>query len=884
MDFWRRIGPLLAVVLVLTPLLALAPVSLPPSGGVQEVEAAPTFYLPWKSGQSWHVTADNASANHNDPKFYPDLNRFAFDAQPLGADPTVVAIAGGEVIAAVNTIQYSEDQAYKEANSGGNCVAIDHGGGVYSAYAHMETGSVPVQVGQRVEAGQPIGRAGRTGFVFANSPLLHWTATSTRPDSRCLNGLSSPSTYADVGGDGIPRAGNAYTSGNSEAVTVAEPAAPAELPAPTATLAPAETPVPTETAAPTETSAPTETPVVTEATEPVQVIAPGEAAVPTKEVATEPPAGSEQRTWTASVQVVLCDESGSCQAGAGIVVNISLASGEWMGSCTTSEPMPTPWDVYISTCTVEGLPYYEDFVATQDPSTMPEGYVPSNDPQTLHVEDIHPGGGDEATFMFTNVRRDAGASTSSSTETSATGPAGTSDPMSLLPSSVDVPGGLVETGRRTRALEEVAGNYTDPAETTQLFTAWGWQGNAVASFALPSGQEAQSGQVNGVYVSIHRFAGADEARAALDFSLTEQAAGTSLQEITISPIGEHTRALYGPMDYGNETTVLTQQGRFFIRVSAAMLDDDPTADAVAVTETILLNVTAQQTMTIDQDTSGTTGSANTPDSGNSSGTGGLMVEVWDNRNNMRDTTSQCVQLAGVTEMLCSYDSPDGLIQFDGIPAGTYEICVTRRSEVPAGEPYWSWARSLGPVSVTIAPGSHEAITLYVFMVFQNPDPGDPTLCGFDPRTSDSNGSASSDTGGAVITSDTSGSAITPDSGTSTDATLLMTFRGCPEGFDPNTDDFWSECTIPLDAPDNAFLDYHGEGQGGMSIAWMDRQHNGEYVYNAGPMTMNVELYGLAPVVRDHYRVFGADSEIEGRFVVDLVDGETREVFVFYYYE
>jgi hypothetical protein len=50
------------------------------------------------------------------------------------------------------------------------------------------------------------------------------------------------------------------------------------------------------------------------------------------------------------------------------------------------------------------------------------------------------------------------------------------------------------------------------------------------------------------------------------------------------------------------------------------------------------------------------------------------------------------------------------------------------------------------------------------------------------------------------------------------------------------------------------------------------------------MTMNVELYGLAPVVRDHYRVFGADSEIEGRFVVDLVDGETREVFVFYYYE
>ena len=225
MRVWRRFCPLLAVLLMLTPLLAFAPIPLPPDGGMLEAEAAPTFRLPWKGDQRWYVTADNASANHNDPQFFPDLNRYAFDAQPLGADPSVVAIAEGEVIASVNSIEYSEDRAYKEANSGGNCVAIDHGGGVYSSYAHMETGSVSVQVGQRVEAGQPIGRAGRTGFVFADSPLLHWTATSTRPDSRCLNGLSSQSTYADVGGDGIPRAGNFYTSGNSQEVTSDESAA-----------------------------------------------------------------------------------------------------------------------------------------------------------------------------------------------------------------------------------------------------------------------------------------------------------------------------------------------------------------------------------------------------------------------------------------------------------------------------------------------------------------------------------------------------------------------------------------------------------------------------------------------------------------------------------
>jgi lysophospholipase L1-like esterase len=613
-------------------------------------------------------------------------------------------------------------------------------------------------------------------------------------------------------------------------------------------------------------------------------------------------AESTQDTWTASVQVELCDappNSGSdmnCHAEAGIVVDISLASGEVMGSCTTGEPQPTPWNTFISTCTVEGLPFNADFVATQDPSTIPSGYEPWEESLSLHVDDLHPGGGDQATFTFFNVLTDISTSAPNSPGTSVTDApsaptevavapesTGTADPMSLLPSIADVPDGLVETGRRTRTLPEVVANYTDPAETTQLFTGWGWQGNAVASFALPSGQEAQSGQVNGVYVSIHQFSGPDEARAALDFSLSEQAAGTDLQEVTTRPLGEYTRALYGPEDYGNETTVLVQQGNVFIRVSAAMLDGDPTADAVSVTEAILLKVAAQQATTIDQGTSGATGSANTPDSSNSSGTGGLTVEFWDNRNNMRDTTSQCVHLAGVTETLCSYDSPDGLIQFDGVPAGTYEICVTRRFELPAGEPYWSWARSLGPVSVTIAPGSHEAITLYVFMVFQNPDPGDPTLCGFDPRESDSNGSASSSTAGTTIVADTSGSTTAPAPGGSGEATLLMTFRGCPDGFDPATDDFYANCTIPLDAPDNAFVDFHGEGQGGEFIAMLDRQYNGEYVYTANPGTMNVELRYLGPVVRDAYQVFGTDGGDGSSYTVNLIGGETREVFVFYWY-
>jgi hypothetical protein len=317
-------------------------------------------------------------------------------------------------------------------------------------------------------------------------------------------------------------------------------------------------------------------------------------------------------------------------------------------------------------------------------------------------------------------------------------PAGHVDLMSLLPSVADIPGGLVETGRRTRTLPEVADNYTDAAETIRRFTAWGWQ----ASFALPSGQQAQSGQVNGVYVSIHRFRGADEARAALDFSLTEQAAGTALEEASSQPLGEYTRVLYGPMDYGNETTLLTQQGGLLIRVSAAMLDGDPTADAVAVSAAILRSVSNLATA--------------------------------------------------------------------GMPA--------------------------------------------------------------EPASSSS-----------VIAPDSSGAVIASDPGGSGEATLLMTFRGCPERFDPASGDFWAECTIPLDAPDAAIIVWGGDGQGGMNITGLDRRYDGEYVYDAGSNTMSVQLSGLAPVVRDAYQVFGADGASGDIYTIDLTDGEIREVYVFYWF-
>lgn len=52
----------------------------------------------------------------------------------------------------------------------GNVVVLDHGGGVFTTYAHFH--EVRVAVGDRIERGQVIGTIGKTGRITA--PHLHW--------------------------------------------------------------------------------------------------------------------------------------------------------------------------------------------------------------------------------------------------------------------------------------------------------------------------------------------------------------------------------------------------------------------------------------------------------------------------------------------------------------------------------------------------------------------------------------------------------------------------------------------------------------------------------------------------------------------------------------
>jgi hypothetical protein len=95
---------------------------------------------------------------------------FAFGAEVVAAGAgTVVAVRDG---APEGTPFRLPTTLQGPADFAGNKVVVQHGPGVFATYAHLQPGSIPVREGDRVAAGQPLGRVGNTGNSFA--PHLHF--------------------------------------------------------------------------------------------------------------------------------------------------------------------------------------------------------------------------------------------------------------------------------------------------------------------------------------------------------------------------------------------------------------------------------------------------------------------------------------------------------------------------------------------------------------------------------------------------------------------------------------------------------------------------------------------------------------------------------------
>jgi murein DD-endopeptidase MepM/ murein hydrolase activator NlpD len=106
----------------------------------------------------------------------------------FGAD--IHAVSDGRVVAVVDGLP---EQVPGKSPSGlpleqyaGNHIVQDLGDGNYALYAHLKTGSIKVEVGDRLSSGQVIASLGNSGNT--DGPHLHFHVMST-PDPLRSNGL-----------------------------------------------------------------------------------------------------------------------------------------------------------------------------------------------------------------------------------------------------------------------------------------------------------------------------------------------------------------------------------------------------------------------------------------------------------------------------------------------------------------------------------------------------------------------------------------------------------------------------------------------------------------------------------------------------------------------
>ena len=186
----------------------------------------PLFQLPFVCGDQWRLdTWGHAPAL--------DMVR----------EPNQVGTEGALLIApAAGTV----NQSFRHSNAG-NMIQINHGGGWFTTYLHLQ--SRAVSVGQQVSRGQTIGRVGRDGPTANDHPHLHyelaidangdgsasWGAANTERVRPWFNGVeygqANGMTWRDVtsqncGGGG---GGHADFSGDGKADVLARNASNQDL-------------------------------------------------------------------------------------------------------------------------------------------------------------------------------------------------------------------------------------------------------------------------------------------------------------------------------------------------------------------------------------------------------------------------------------------------------------------------------------------------------------------------------------------------------------------------------------------------------------------------------------------------------------------------------
>ncbi|HVF71578.1 MAG TPA: M23 family metallopeptidase [Chthoniobacterales bacterium] len=128
----------------------------------------------------------------------------------------VLAAADGEVVEVVNDVPEDASamrrpdetqEAYRNRLIGeqgkrlaggargiiGNCVILDHGNGEFSIYAHLQPGSVRVEKGQKVKAGDEMAKLGSSGN--STEPHLHFQVSNA---PKALTAAGIPARFVEI--------------------------------------------------------------------------------------------------------------------------------------------------------------------------------------------------------------------------------------------------------------------------------------------------------------------------------------------------------------------------------------------------------------------------------------------------------------------------------------------------------------------------------------------------------------------------------------------------------------------------------------------------------------------------------------------------------------
>ena len=150
----------------------------------------------------------------------------------------------------------------------------------------------------------------------------------------------------------------------------------------------------------------------------------------------------------------------------------------------------------------------------------------------------------------------------------------------LVPTALELPHGrlrLFDEGAAT--IETLATGFPDPVEATRLLQEWGWSGNLYRYFVSDNPPPNGAGWVE---LSIHRFASADAAAAALPYFATGRMAELGLTQREIGLFGDQTEAVGGQAYNGTELTIYARRGNLLIRATAIAPVGDPRADVTEV--------------------------------------------------------------------------------------------------------------------------------------------------------------------------------------------------------------------------------------------------------------------------------------------------------------